>query len=254
MGSTCAKDFLGWSGNPVWIDEEKVRDEIDAAIGTGGDLSWTPRTVLAAAIAAVAACGWAPASWDGVTTAERVRVLLGGGRTKRDSELVEGISEHIDAAEAQVDADLADALALSSSARDGYVANLHSALAADAVTPRTFGLICSAVSYLARERQETAIRAKGEAFEPEWLGEINEKITFSGQVTTCMPVEGFAYGTTEMFVIVTTETALVKFTTAARWADDLKRGDQVTLTAKVKKHDGYNKKKQTVVTRPKPVK
>lgn len=36
VGSTCIKDFLGWSANPVFVSERQVSDELDSIVGGGG--------------------------------------------------------------------------------------------------------------------------------------------------------------------------------------------------------------------------
>lgn len=56
-------------------------------------------------------------------------------------------------------------------------------------------------------------------------------------------------GSVQTLLIVTTDIALVKIVTTAKWADGVERGDTVTLTGTVKAHTDYQGKKQTVLTR-----
>lgn len=256
VGSTCMKDFLGWNTSPVWIDPERELAEA-AERSHAASSVWTPDTVFLAASATVAVHGWAPASSDGIPTARRVRALLEGTTSRSDEELIAGVADRLPELREQAAKDFAEALARASEGRGGggYVANLHTALNAEHVEHRTFALICSAVSYLARERQRDAERhAKEEnasQLELEWLGELGEKITVTGEVTTCLLVDGFMPDTTQMLIIITTPNALVKLSTAARWSYDLERGMTVTVTGTVKKHAEYEGRKQTVLVRPK---
>ena len=252
VGSTCLKDFLGWDGNPVWVDTEKTLSDLMEGTGGGAD-AWTPLTVLTVATAAVAEFGWAPKSAGGSSTSGMVSMFLGGPRTEQHRKDAARIAEHLEAAADTAAADLDEVIDLSSDASYGYEANLHAALAAEHVTHRTFGLVCSAVSYLARERQQIAEKRVLEEIPSEWFGEVGEKVTVTGEITTCLSLEGYMPGTTQVLIIVTTSTGLVKIVTTAGWAyeDDIDRGAHVTLTGTVKAHAEYEGKKQTVLTRAK---
>lgn len=252
VGSTCMKDFLGWDGNPVWVDTEKTVSDLMHGAGGGSD-AWTPLTVLTVASAAVAEFGWTPKSAGGQSTADLVSMFLAGPRTRDDQAAAARIAEHLEAVGETAAAELAEATALSSDASYGYEANLHAALAAEHVTHRTFGLVCSAVSYLARERQQVAEKRVLAETPSEWIGEEGEKVTVTGEITTCLSLEGYMPGTTQILIIVTTDVGLVKVVTTAGWAyeDDIDRGAHVTLTGTVKAHAEYEGKKQTVLTRAK---
>ena len=52
-------------------------------------------------------------------------------------------------------------------------------------------------------------------------------------------------------VVIRTEIALVKFCSSAAWTYDVDAGDQVTITATIKRLDVWRERKQTVVVRPK---
>ena len=253
VGSTCMKDFLGWSGNPVWIDTEKTAADLFDGLGGSGESAWTPLTVLTVAAATVAEHGWSPRSHGGVATADRVSLFLNGARTRAQEELIAGIGQHLAEVQESAEADLAEVLRLTSEADYGYEANMHTAAAAEHVTHRTFGLVCSAVSYLARERQQIAEKRVLDETPLEWIGEEGDKITVTGEITTCLTVDGYMPGTTQILIIVTTDTGLVKIVTTAQWAyeDQVERGALITLTGTVKAHAEYDGKKQTVLTRAK---
>jgi hypothetical protein len=80
------------------------------------------------------------------------------------------------------------------------------------------------------------------------LGAVGDKITFTGTLKIKSLQNGYAYGTTEWFMIIETPNGDVKITTTAGWADDAERGAEITLTGKVKKLAEYRGQPQTVVS------
>jgi hypothetical protein len=80
------------------------------------------------------------------------------------------------------------------------------------------------------------------------LGAIGDKITFTGTLKIKSLQDGYAYGSTEWFMIIETPDGDVKITTTAAWANDAERGSEVTITGKVKKLAEYRGQPQTVVS------
>jgi hypothetical protein len=81
------------------------------------------------------------------------------------------------------------------------------------------------------------------------LGPVGAKIEFSGVVRVAMVVDGYAYNSSQVFLVIETPTGDVKAYTAARWAYDVQRGEEITCSATVKAHAEYADQPQTVVTR-----
>lgn len=109
---------------------------------------------------------------------------------------------------------------------------------------------------IARDTERAATRAIAEAERAarpprQYLGAIGEKITLTGTVAVRMTVDGYAYGTHQTMVVIETPIGDAKVYTAAQWADDVAKGDVVTLTATVKRHDIYRDDPQTLITRAK---
>ena len=133
-----------------------------------------------------------------------------------------------------------------------YAANMVAVLEADVVESRQFGLLASTVGAYARMRGEHANRKDApEPVEREWLGTVGDKVEVTGVVATAMTVDGFAYNTTQRFLVVVAGATLAKIYTSAAWSYDVRSGDTVTLSAVVKKHEMYGTDKQTVLTRAK---
>lgn len=262
VGATCIKDFLGWHAMPVFIPTDDVIDS-DHAAG-GGQPAFTPRFVVVAALAAVAAFGWVPrsrAQYDpkATATADTMMPYLIGPATGKageaDRKVIAAIEPHIAAAEAQVDEVIDTVLAEFADATHGYEANLRAALRAEHIEYGQLGITASVVP--AYERiigKHAEQQAKPKETEPEYLGAVGEKVEFTGIVTTAMTVDGYAYNSTQNLIVITTDTALVKFYSAAAWTYEVETGDTVTVAATIKKLDIWNEKKQTVIVRPKLIK
>lgn len=76
------------------------------------------------------------------------------------------------------------------------------------------------------------------------LGEVHENLTVTGKVIVSMNTESF-YGITRMVVIKDDECNVVKMYSTAKKINDLRVGDTITVTGKVKSHTTYRGEKQT---------
>lgn len=212
---------------------------------------------MTVALAAVEAAGWVPRSAvvDGrrQPTAGLVADYLLDNREpgRRARQLLD---PHMDAATKRVGAVIETVTEAFAGSTNDYEANLLAALTALCVDHRQFGLVCSAPSAYQRilnpptppaERPELPVR--------EWLGAIGDKVEITGTIRTARPVDGYAYSTTQMLLIIDAGPTLAKLYTAAQWAreNDIQPGATVTIAATVKAHDTYQGDKQTVLTRAK---
>lgn len=249
VGSTCLKDFLGWTGRPVFYSEDDLRTDLDNAQGTG-PADYTTATVIATAWAAVHVDGWRPASAQGASTrATVVSALL--GRSSADHATRQALAPHMPAGAElapQIITTLRDTLGTSD-----YETNLRAVIEATHLPERLYGLAASAIPAYAKAIGE-ATTPKPEPTAPsQWIGSIGEKITATGTITTAMTIDGYAYGTTSRLVIIRTATATLKVISAASWAYEADHGETITITGTVKAHDTYRDQQQTVLTRTKRV-
>jgi hypothetical protein len=254
VGTTCLKDFLGWEGRPVFIDEDAVAREIEPDFQGGRRLDYVPATVVAAAWAAVKTFGWAPASRAGLTTRDVVSAIL-YGTTKADRDLAEQIAPLLPEGVAKASEIIATILA-NFSTESEYEANMRVALRLAAVGARQMGLVVSAVAAYERilglelrrkiQREAAAVS--------EYAGEVSQKLTVTGTITHLASFES-NYGytpTRNLLIILESGTTVAKIITAAGWAFDVERGQEITVTGTVKAHKEYKGTKQTVLTRARP--
>ncbi len=103
------------------------------------------------------------------------------------------------------------------------------------------------------ERAAAKARAAAEraARPAEYLGAVGEKITLTGEVVLAMTVDGYMPDTSQRLLVVQTDRGAAKVYTTARWAWDVDKGEQVSLTATVKRLDVYEGRPQTLITRAK---
>ena len=261
VGTTCIKDFLGWSAMPVFYSTSDVEGQMDdgwGSFGGGSAPEFTPTYVLAVAHAAVQVMGWAAKSSGKPPTSGLVSDYLFGGNSKAAIEARKEIDPIIGAAQEIAPTILTTVRDEFAASTYGYEANVYAVLNAQSVTSRDYDVLTSVVpayerivgNRAAREVEAAARAAKPE---PTHLGAKSDKVEFTGVITLALTVDGFSYNSTQRMIVVETETALVKLYTAAGWAYDVVSGDTVTLKATVKDLDTFKGQQQTVVTRAKRV-
>lgn len=254
VGSTCIQDFLGWSTRPVFIAAPELDTDDLGAVQRGADV-FTPRTIVAMALAATEVMGWVSrstaAAHHKMSTSDLVQeCLVGSSKAAREAraELEPHLPAAMDQAPTVIDR-LVDEFA---GETDGYRANLRAVLAAQVIEFHQIALACSAIAAL--QHLESAAAAEAEKPEPptrEWLGQLGDLVEISGTIVTAMTVDGYAYGTTQRLIVIDAGPTLAKAYTAAGWAYEVKAGDTVTITAQVKQHSMWQDQKQTVIKRPK---
>jgi hypothetical protein len=101
-----------------------------------------------------------------------------------------------------------------------------------------------------REAEVRAAAAREEARRAfRWVGSVGERIEVAGTVVVAVTVDGWHPGSSQRLVVVESGTTLVKVSTAARWADTVRRGDTITVGGTVKAHVRWDGAEQTVLTR-----
>lgn len=246
VGSTCLKDFLGWTGTPVFLSIADTAEDLEAGFGAGVE-EYTPHTILAYAYAAIETFGWAPASFEHPTKSVVDEALFGHGR--RADEIRTALAPHLPAGDdvaPQVIAELLEHF----TGDHGYEANLTAALRAASVGSRELGLLCSAIPAYQRLHGALDLADRKQSTPDEWLGQEGEKLTVTGSVVTDLTIDGYAYNSTQRLLVIATPEGTVKLVTAAAWAYEARTGDQVTIVGAVKAHELYRGHKQTRLVRP----
>lgn len=267
VGSTCIKDFLGWSASVVFFTEGDVAGDIDDLVGGGvyREQHYSVETILTYAHAAIRAFGWVAASSysDQPSTSSRVRFALNPPRTLNDRDRAELALLGTFAAEAGERAEVVRAWVLSDAFKgtSTYVDNLKVAASVDFVTDKQVGILASAPQSYIRHLETAAERKAKEA---QWAAEKaakqasdylapkgTKKVRVEGTITGIRYIPG-DYGTTVLYTILTKDGNLVKWF-ASREALGEAEGREVVIEGTVKDHEEYNGIKSTVLTRCKEV-
>lgn len=103
----------------------------------------------------------------------------------------------------------------------------------------------------AQEEAEEAAR-QAELAKIDYLGEVGDKVTLTGTLRAAMTVDGYAYGSTQRFLVIAGDGFVAKAYTSALWAYGVEKGETVTLTATVKAQAiGRDDERLTVLKAPK---
>jgi hypothetical protein len=246
VGSTCLKDFLGWSASIAWLDAPE-ESELGDWCGAGGAFEFSAETVLAVAWAVVKAYGFRRSQMTD-STSDAVRRALYPGRARYDREFAETIRPL--AAEATERAQELQGFLLSDAftGDSDYVLNLKSLARATAVNPRYIGILASAPQAWARSQERDLARRAKQAQPSEWIGAEKDKITFTGVIESLRWISN-DFGSTALYQLRDTQTGNIVKWFASRPALGEETGATVTIKGTVKKHEEYNGIKSTVLTR-----
>jgi hypothetical protein len=250
VGSTCLKDFLGWSINPVWVtsDLDDYREE-----GAGGyvEQTWSTITVLAVAWAAIQEFGYVRSGdYSGDSTKYVAGAIL-DPHGERERELAKRIRPHVDDALAMAGRIREWVLSDQFSGPGDYVANLKNIAAGEFVSFKKFGFLVSAPQAWARSQERDLIRRKErEGLLNEWNGQPGDHLDVTVTVAAVRYIPG-DYGTTALYTMSDTAGRTYKWF-ASR--DVLTVSDTpVAVRGTVKKLDEYQGRKSTILTRVKVV-
>jgi len=82
----------------------------------------------------------------------------------------------------------------------------------------------------------------------QWFGEEGGQIDVTGKVVVAMTVDGYAYGSTQRFIVLDVDGSSVVLYSSAKWAYEVDKGDEVSIFgATVKAHTIRNDQKQTKI-------
>lgn len=246
VGSTCLKDFMGWTTIPAWISEDDTDDMYESMGGSGRWVDFDVETVLQVAWALIKRDGFKPSSFDNSTKSATLTVL--DPRSDKEREFARearALVADAKAQAAQIRAYVLDELTGNSE----YVVNLQVALRANYVTARAFGLVVSAPQAWARavERDLTR-RVEREQVCNEWIGQEGDKLEVAVVVKSIRPIDS-NYGTSYLYTMADGAGHVIKWFSSSKALGDDVTGEQVTIKGTVKKLDEYQGTKATVLTR-----
>jgi hypothetical protein len=121
--------------------------------------------------------------------------------------------------------------------------------AARAVLAEAAAVAQAAADFAADYDAAHAENAKRAAMVQGFLGQVDEKIAFTGTVKVAKYIAGGYNRSSSMFLVFTTDAGqAVSGFSSSQTVMGLERGDRVTVTAKVKKTESYQGQDQTVIT------
>jgi len=261
VGSTCIKDFLGWSGSFAFISEGEVEESVFGAGHGGGEPTWTVDTVLAAAYASIRANGWVPSSFDARTTVSVVRLIIGAvTATKYEKADLAMLREYAEEAAAKASVVREWILSDEFKGNSSYVDNLKATVAAGEAGWKQLGLLASAPQAYIRHLESAPER---EARQAQWdaekaakaaqkassvfLGTVKGKLEVKGTIIA-ISYSAHTHGTTVRYSIETAEKNVVKWSASSEVLGD-KEGVEVHIIGTVKEHEEFNGLKRTIITR-----
>lgn len=254
VGSTCLKDFLGWSGSVAFLTDEDCDREISGYLNFGSPV-YTTESILAVAWACVTTFGYQKAHEDNPTKAT-VYTVIAARENKYNRELKARIAPV--AKDAIPMAQKLREFILSDEFRgDGdYVQNLKTYCAADTNTARSFGFLASVPQAYARHLERTFKRESENANRKnEWVGTLKQRQTFKVKVKTVkwVPNDFDPYGGSQaLYTLITEDGYTLKWYTAtAKLGEDVTPDDQdfFPIKATVVKHTEWEGYKSTRVNR-----
>ena len=250
VGSTCIKDYLGWQGAISFISEHTVQDEIETFLGGGGyvERRWPVPTVLAAAWAAIQVYGWQPASSYGATTKDVVYKVL-DPRTKWDREEVAALRPYLERSYAQAAIVRAWVGSEAFSGRSEYVTNLKQITAAEHATGRSIGFLASAPQAWAKaQERDLTRRAEQGSIVNEFVGAVKDKLELDVTIKSIRYVTN-DYGTATVYTLLGADNHLYNWYATRGVLGETADDTVYRITGTVKRHDEYQGRKSTVLTR-----
>lgn len=251
VGSTCLKDFLGWSGSVSFLSPADMSDDMDEIMSMGGGWrTYSVESVLAAAWVAIKAHGFVRTSdYVGTPTRDTVGMILSPGSSK-ENELVRRDYEPF-LADALPMANEIKAFVLSDafSGDSEYVRNLKALCAPEYVSAKYLGIMVSAPQAMAKAQERTLIK-KREANEivNEHVGAVGDKLERNVKITAVRWIAS-DYGSTTLYTMTDDKGYVFKWFASRDALGEEPTDDFQMIRGTVKAHDVFNGQKSTVLTR-----
>jgi len=253
VGSTCLKDFLGHDPRNFLFhagiqDVIKELEEEYGSLGSSDVMSYDLEGILCLTSAVIKKYGWtsrseAYESNGGVTaTADNVAYFLHTDPDKIDvNDRVEIVDEDREIALKT----LAYFKTLENQDND-YIMNCIRVIKMNRVSDKRLGIACSMIPVY-RRHLEKQIQAENE-LPSSWFGNIGSKLQECPVVCTFKTHVDTQFGTSVLYKFIDNDGNIYKtFYSGHTW--EVEQDENVTLWGTVKKHDEWNGKKETMLTR-----
>jgi len=267
VGSTCIRDFLPFQNieqiiqSVTFILEAQRLLEDDALFaGMGGRGCWSHidlRALLSATSAVIRKFGWTSRSAAQTSLLRPTSAIveeyffapLSSRRRNKDEAIEVQPEDEAIAIEAEAWARALDDRQIS---RSDYLFNLRQIAHSDRVHRDHIGFACSLVAaYLRTKGEAQLVHHQRQGFSSkrvdEYFGAVGEKFSAQASLLYSSRYESaFGSGRRYVFQAETGET-LVYFTSGAGFDPEV--GERVSLRGRIKAHEIYREKKQTILTR-----
>lgn len=266
VGRSCLKDFLGHN-DPGHI--ANMMGYLRSLGSAEGDCDkWSPKIkpeyvveeVLEATAAVLRSYGWVGSTGDGMRTSHRALWLINNGpgafASKYDKAEWEEMKEKIgEWPTGEDEATVKETISFVNNDMDDsdYSRNLKQFFEAETFEGRGLGIVVSAVRSYHRhlgflsEKQARAAEHKGYIATSSFIGEIGERVNFTGTIERTWTGEGH-YGDFHIVTFRTPDGNAVVYK-GGNWYGE--EGNEVNLRATVKELATFRDEKQTIITRPK---
>ena len=252
VGSTCLKDFLGHDPNNfLWFAqiEDRLSDCEEefgfGSFGSGDPIAYELLGLLSLTNAMIKLNGWTSrgeAYEDSTKTATADHVLnYLTLPNKRPSDIIKPIDEDKEFAEKTIE----HFKTLSDQDND-YIMNCLKVLKINAVPIKRMGIACSMIQVYRRYLEKELERAN--ELPSEWFGNLGSKLENCEVTCTFKTHCETMYGVSTLYKFMDNDGNIFKtFYSGHTWS--VEQGEKIMLYGTVKKHDEWNNKKETMLTR-----
>lgn len=248
VGSTCLKDFLGHDPqNFLWFAtmEDRIGGlEEEFGMGSFGssDIAYDLLGILTMTNAMIKKYSWKSRgeTYDTykIATADMVLEYLTNPKTEIEIEIEEDDKE--------IAAKTIEYFRILEEEDNDYIMNCKKVIKLNVVPARRFGIACSMLIAYKKHIEKEIQRANEKS--SEWFGDIGSKLEDCEVTCTFKTHVESYYGTSTLYKFVDNNGNIFKtFYSGYTW--NVKQGEKAYLWGTVKKHDEWNDKKETLLTR-----
>ena len=253
VGSTCLKDFLGHDPSTFMyycgIQDKLVdwEEEYGERSGEREEYAYDLSGVLALTNAVIKKYGWTSRSEvyennDGVATADNVAYYLHTDPDKIPAaEKIDLVDE-----DKEIAAKTIEYFGTLAKQDNDYIMNCLRVIKIDRVSDKRLGIACSMISVYRRHLEKVILEAN--ELPSEWFGNIGSKLERCPVVCTFKTHVETQFGTSVLYKFMDNDGGVFKtFYSGHTW--EVEQDERVLLNGTVKKHDEWNGKKETMLTR-----
>lgn len=259
VGSSCIKDFTGWTALPY--SAESMRKDVEEFSGGFGGAPRDVTVIAALAIswACVTEYGFVRSNEPGATKGLVMDVIDPPKPSKHNAEYLEDLrriskhSEEMYARAEELRAWILDDEKFPLSTRSDYAANMKAIAGAERVSFRNLGILASAPQAWAKWLEKSFIKEKESGPVSEWFGEIGERWELSLTLGAVRYIES-QYGCSTLHTFSDAHGNVFKwFASNADLAGDENEGIGRTfrIATGIKAHSEFKGKRETGMTRAK---